>query len=179
MSRQQLLMLPVFVIVVLILVAGCTEVPANNTTTTPAIHSPSTPTIHYPLTPVLSEHKINETVTDGDLRITVVKVWDNGPVTTNTRNYNVEVILENVNPEKKIRVTGEDFSLYDFGQTEYLHPSQGSGDAGDLDPGIPATRVLAFTVPSKEEHWKLFVNFQKFRENQERGLTRYFNLTCP
>lgn len=74
-------------------------------------------------------------------------------------------------------MTGEDFSLYDSGQTEYLHPSMESGEADDLDPGVSATLILAFTVPSQEEDWKLFVNFQKFRENQESGLTRYFNLT--
>lgn len=155
---------------------------------------PSTP----PPTIVKNTYYLNEPATDGNIQISVLKIWDGDRKEANNKEFYVELSVKNLQTDKKIQILDNDFLFinsagqrypsneYDFTHritvTELGGSSFGCGAEYlqlpcNLFPGESQTYDVKGIVPQNSQGLKLRFNYGGPSGKGSDGPFVYFDLS--
>jgi hypothetical protein len=146
----------------LITLSGCITNSPKQTAHSVIVTSP-TPQIQY---------NVMEPVTDGNLKITILRAIDGDRTYGTGKKYSVKIRLENLGTEKNIQVFNSDFRLlssnYNLQQNAFLK--------SDLGPRQYDEPILDFTIPQDALDLKLQFDFSGPSGIGKGGKIVIFNL---
>jgi hypothetical protein len=101
----------------------------------------------------------NQSVTDGNLQITMTKTRDGVRSANSKKFFFVTTTLQNLRADQPVRISAGDFVLFDANGQRYLSYGIGDKIAQDIGPLRSETYELTYEIPNTAEGLNIQYNF--------------------
>lgn len=150
-------------ILCILCVAGCLQSSQTTSNTQPSVTA-------------INRYKINEPVSDGNLKVTVIKTWDGNRISGSKKEFTVQLKIQNLQSDKKIQVRGEDLTLFDLSNHGYTTTYLGPMGNFDLGPNQSGSPEFVFIIPQNAQGLIFKFDFSGPSGKGSGGEVAYFDL---